>query len=72
MNKKPKSTKHSSPGSSNPNNVDVINQETNGDVPAANTIGEVDAPTRPMGKKKAKELAHRGGSEACMQALDIL
>jgi hypothetical protein len=72
MNKKPKSTKHSSPGSSNPINVDAISQETNGDVAPANTIGEADAPTRPMGKKKAKELAHRGGSEACIEALVIL
>jgi hypothetical protein len=71
MNKKPKSTKHSSPGTSNPINVDAINQETNGNVPPANTIGEADGPTRPMGKK-AKELAHHGRSEACIEALDIL
>jgi hypothetical protein len=71
MNKKPKSAKDSSPGSFNPINVDAINQETNGDVPPANIIGEADAPTRSMGKKKAKELAHRGGSEACVEALDI-
>jgi hypothetical protein len=49
-----------------------IKQETNGDVPPANTIGEANAPTGPMGKKKAKELALHGGSEACIKALDIL
>jgi hypothetical protein len=67
MNKKQKSTKKSSPGSSSPINVDAINHETNGDVPAAKTIGESNAPTRPVGQK-AKEIARRGASEACIEA----
>jgi 5'-3' exonuclease len=31
---------------------------------------EGDAPKRPMGRKKAKQLLRRGGGDACIEALD--
>ncbi|PUZ75104.1 hypothetical protein GQ55_1G122400 [Panicum hallii var. hallii] len=46
----------------------------NDDLPNAsnNDIAtpEGDAPKRPMGRKKAKQLLHRGGGDACIEALD--
>ncbi|TVU51629.1 hypothetical protein EJB05_03069, partial [Eragrostis curvula] len=57
-NKKQKVDKESSPGTSNA-------ETSNDQVPR-------DAPSRPIGKKKAKDALRRGGSDACTQALDNL
>jgi hypothetical protein len=35
-------------------------------------LSEADAPQRSMGKKKSKDALHRGGIDACKEALDIL
>lgn len=53
--------------------LDLTGNE-NDDLPNAsnNDIAtpEGDAPKRPMGRKKAKQLLRRGGGDACIEALD--
>ncbi|KAL6601549.1 hypothetical protein ACP70R_044769 [Stipagrostis hirtigluma subsp. patula] len=66
-NKKPKANVDSTPQTSTPIDVD----RTNNDI-SNKGAPETEAPKRPMGKKKAKEALRRGGSGACVDALDNL
>ncbi|KAK3147246.1 hypothetical protein QOZ80_3BG0279980 [Eleusine coracana subsp. coracana] len=73
-NKIPKSTKHSSPGTTKLVNVDAtINTHDSNEVaPKENLPIGMDGPKRPVGKKKAKDSLRRGGSEVYIEALDVL
>jgi hypothetical protein len=66
-NKKQKTTRKSSPGV-----VDLTNQDNIDTVSLDTTIIDMDASKRPLGKKKSKEAFHRGASDACTEALEIL
>jgi hypothetical protein len=53
--------------------IDLTGNQS-GDLPSAGNIDiatpEGDAPRRPIGRKKAKQLLRRGGGDACIEALD--
>jgi hypothetical protein len=66
-NKKQKTSKKSSP-----TNAYAPSQDMNVVVPAETGIPHLEAPDRPLGKKKAKEAFRRGGTDVCKEALDIL
>jgi hypothetical protein len=46
-------------------NEDMANSDNNG-----NASVDGDAPKRPMGRKKAKQLLRRGGGDACIEAFE--
>ncbi|KAK3158327.1 hypothetical protein QOZ80_2AG0135710 [Eleusine coracana subsp. coracana] len=50
-----------------PPNDDVPNGDNNG-----NATADGDAPKRPMGRKKAKQLLRRSRGDACIEAFDIM